>query len=50
MVYAVILLPYFLHHPELRLLSCSLTKELYLARKEFCRLGKELYSVEEESG
>ncbi|WP_417908621.1 hypothetical protein [Candidatus Electronema sp. PJ] len=36
---------FFLLNSEKRLLSCSLTKEFGLARKEFCRLGKEFYSV-----
>jgi hypothetical protein len=40
----------FLHTPELILLSDSLAKQFGLATEEFYRLGKELYSAEEEFG
>ncbi|WP_417910329.1 hypothetical protein [Candidatus Electronema sp. PJ] len=40
----------FSHTPELLFLSCSLTKQFGLAQEEFCRLAKELYSAEKESG
>ena len=43
-------LQHVLHNHSVQLLSYSLAKEFGLARKEFCRLRKELYSATKESG